>query len=95
MVETGTVFWLGNAGWKLAWMGGYPGRTWVEKSDGQWPPLVRVEVSPDFPEIAIGCLRPVGTSNDPETSQSLLRPLSCRGARLNPPPCDFIARVTD
>ena len=45
-------------------------RTWVEKSDGQWPPLVRVEVGPDFPEMAIGCLTPVGTSDDSETLQT-------------------------
>ena len=66
----------------------------MEKSDGQWPPLVRVEVGPDFPEMAIGCLTPVGTSDDSETLQPLSRPLSCRGARLNLPPCDFIPRVT-
>ena len=42
-------------------------RAGVAKSDGQWPPLVRVEVGPVSLEMAIGCLTPVGTSDDSET----------------------------
>lgn len=56
-------------------------RAWVEKTEGQWPPLFGVEVGPDFPEMAIGCLNSVGMSDEPETHQSSSRPRSRRGAR--------------
>ena len=62
----------GKTGWKLASMGGFSqedlGR---EKCRGV-----------DSPEMAIGCLTPVGTSDVTETHQSVLWLRSCSGARL-------------
>jgi len=72
LVEIGTHFWPGKTGWKLASMGGLSeedlGR---EKCRGV-----------DSPEVAIGCLTPVGTSDAAETQQSVSWPRSCSGARL-------------
>ena len=60
-LKQGRFFWSGKTGWKLASLGGFSeedlGR---EKCRGV-----------DSPEMAIGCLTPVGTSDETETHQSV------------------------
>jgi len=79
--ETGTRFLRGNFGSKLASMGGHSGEGLGGENRRAMAATIWSGSGSSFPEMAIGCLTPIDTSNEPETHQSSSRPLSCRGAR--------------